>query len=352
MMFARMLILVCLIGQFGYARTLKIEKSIDPSATQQSHISSPIKIAVISSPKVIGKYSQSVFNVSLATLISLTAGECEIKHYPLAEESSNALSKTMTEIYHDDMGAILAPLTASGTKNFLALNPKLPVFIPTVHKRDFSYAPQNVAFGSIDYVRQIEALLPYMSDSIAVFYDDSSVGKQLKASTEEAFLEYKGAKKTFTAYAVDQKGDNIVSHLSKPSQFHKKSIIFHLPVVKSSLLAAHLTFTGVKERNILSTQINIDPNLLNLTQYHDRKNMILANSLIEFPAAIYESNALMNNDISFDWVNYAASVGIDYLVAVVNGTPRAYTMRIINNQVIYPIELLRPKESGFEPLNP
>ncbi|MEW5832824.1 MAG: hypothetical protein AB1763_08305 [Campylobacterota bacterium] len=339
----------------AHAQPLTIAKTLeisDASANTVPPVSPVAKIAVLSAPRVIGRYSQSIFNVALATTLGVTPSGCEMRHFTVPDESPESLRKALDEIRKEGIQAVLAPLTSAGTKNLLGADTGLAIFVPTVHKRDFPEASQNIVFGSIDYVRQIEALLPHMSDSIAVFYDDSAVGKQLKASTEEVFVAHKGAKKTFTAYPVDPKGDNIVSHLSRPAQFHKKSVIFHVPVVKSSLLAAHMTFTGVKERNILSTQINIDPNLLHLTQYHDRKNMIIANSLVEFPPGIYASNALMNNDIAFDWVHYASSVGIDYLVAKLNGTPRSYTMRIVNNQVIYPIELLRPKESGFEPLRP
>ncbi len=351
----RLVIVWFFVSIAAYAQPLTTAKTLEisPSSPSAEHPPPSVaKIAVLTAPKVIGRYSQSIFNVALATTLGITPSGCEIRHFTVPDESPESLRKALDEIRAEGTRAVLAPLTSTGTKNLLSLNTDLNIFVPTVHKRDFPDAPANIVFGSIDYVRQIEALLPHMSDSIAVFYDDSAVGKQLKASTEEVFVTYKGAKKTFTAYAVDPKGDNIVSHLSKPAQFNKKSVIFHVPVVKSSLLAAHMTFTGVKERNILSTQINIDPNLLHLTQYHDRKNMIIANSLVEFPPEIYASNALMNNDIAFDWVHYASSVGIDYLISELNGTPRSYTMRIVNNQVIYPIELLRPKESGFEPLRP
>lgn len=313
-------------------------------------VDSTIKIAVISSPKVIGKYSQTLYNVSLATLLSRRNDHFEIKRYDMPDESADSLSHVLDEVRHDGMDAILAPLTAMGAKNIISLTTNLPVFIPTVHKRDLPDAPENFTFGGIDYVAQIEALLPYMGDSIAIFYDSSSVGTQLKTSTEEVFLAHKSEKKRVTGYPVDLKGDNIITHLSKPSKFTKASVILHIPVVKSALLTAHMTFTGVKEKNILSTQINIDPTLLTLTQYNDRKNMILANSLIEFPSGIYESNALMNNDITVDWIQYSTSVGIDYLVSILNNTHREYTMRLINSQIIYPVELVRAKEFGFEPL--
>lgn len=311
-----------------------------------------LKIAVLSSPEVIGKYSQSVYNVSLATLMGIKNDGYAIKNFTIPDESVDSLAVALDEIAREGTDGILAPLTASGVKNLLRLNTATPIFIPTAHKRDFPAAPGHIAFGAIDYERQIEALLPYMSDSIAVFYDNSAVGMQLNGNTEEVFFSHRRDKKSISTYPVDPKGENILTYLSKPAQFNKKSIILHIPVVKSALLASHLTFNGIKERNILSTQINVDPTLLTLTQYNDRNNMILANSLVEFPEDIYEANALMNNDIVFDWVNYAASVGIDYLASSLASTPRRYTMRIVNAQVIYPIVLLRAQEFGFEPLNP
>jgi len=353
MILFRTLLILSILFLFTYAQNITIRKSSDTSSGAQSYkpIDSTLNIAIVSSPKVIGKYSQSLYNVSLATLLSRRKDHFEIKRYDMPDESAESLSRVLDEVRHDGMDAILAPLTAVGAKNMTVLNTNLPIFVPTVHKRDLPDAPENFTFGGIDYVAQIEALLPYMGDSIAIFYDNSSVGTQLKASTEEVFLAHKSEKKKVASYPVDLKGDNIITHLSKPSKFNKASIILHIPVVKSALLCAHMTFTGVKEKNILSTQINLDPTLLTLTQYNDRKNMILANSLIEFPSAIYEYNALMNNDITVDWIQYSSSVGIDYLVANLTNTHREYTMRLINNQVIYPVELLRAKEFGFEPLS-
>jgi len=344
------MLLLMAIGVEG--RDIIIQKSSDPASLMQliEPSDKTIKIALISSPSVIGKYTQSVYNVSLATLMSRRHEHYEIKRYDMPDESVDSLNRVLEEVRHDEMDALLAPLTLSGAKNITTLSSSLPIFIPTVHKRDVPKASENFIFGGIDYVAQIEALLPYMSDSIAIFYDNSSVGTQLKSITEEVFLAHKSEKKKVESYAVDTKGDNIISHLSKPAKFNKASIILHIPVVKSAILSAHMTFSGIKERNILSTQINLDPTLLTLTQYNDRKNMIFANSLIEFPSRIYEANALMNNDITVDWIQYSTSVGIDYLVSVLDNSAREYSMRLINSQVIYPVELMSAKEFGFEPL--
>jgi len=177
------------------------------------------------------------------------------------------------------------------------------------------------------------------------------VGKNLAQLTQSVASESKKGSIPSSLYSVNTEGSNIVSYLAKPSAFSKKSIVTHLPIVKTSMLIAHLTFVNIHEHNILSTQINFDPNLISLTQYKDRKNMIVANSIIEHVPSIYETNELMNNDLTFDWINYTTSVGVDCLIATLRGVEREYSMRIVDSQIIYPVELVRPKEFGFEPLS-
>ena len=308
-----------------------------------------LKIAIMVAPSVIGNYSLSTYNVALATLMA-SKYPFELISYEMADESPTSISKALEKINSNSMQAILAPLTLNGATNLLSIGTDKMVFIPTVHKRDVGTCGPNIVFGSIDYQAQIEALVPYMAKSLAVFYGDSTVGKNLAHMTQTIASESKKGAITSTLYSVDTEGGNIVKYLGRPAAFTKKSIVVHLPVVKASMLAAHLTFTGVREHNILSTQINFDPTLITLTQYNDRKNMIIANSIIEQVPSIYEINALMNNDLTFDWINYTTSVGTDYLISALTQTQRNYSMRLIDSQVIYPVELMKPKEFGFEPM--
>ncbi len=305
-----------------------------------------LKIVLLSAPSVIGKYSQSTYNVALATLMSSNI-PFELVNIEMKDESESSIAQALDTINAEKSDAILAPLTLGGVKNLLKNPTDKIIFIPTVHKRDIGECSSNIIFGAIDYQVQIEALRPYMANSLAVFYDTSPVGSNLYKATQTLASE---SKKTSKAYAIDTQGANIVKYLGRPAEFSKKSIIVHLPVVKTSMLAAHLTFSGARAHNLLSTQINFDPTLISLTQAKDRKNMIVANSILEQVPAIYEINALMNNDLTFDWINYTTSVGSDYLISYLTGNERAYSMRIVDSQVIYPVELMRPKEFGFEPV--
>lgn len=321
---------------------------ITVSALEQTASTPHVRIALLSSPSVIGRYAQSSYNVALATFLASNR-PFELISFNIKDESTASLSEAMEKINGEKIDAILAPLTLNGAKNLLTQPGDKLVFIPTVHKRDVGNAPENIVFGAIDYQAQIQALVPYMAGSVAVFYDNSAVGNALSKATQTLAGESKKGVNSVTAYAVDAKGSDIVKHLAKPSAFSKKSIMIHLPVVKTAMLTAQMTFTGVKELNILSTQMNFDPTLLTLTQIADRKNMIVANSIIEQVPAIYESNALSNNDLTFDWINYTTSVGADYIISHLYSHERAYSMRIVDDQVIYPVELMSPKEFGFEP---
>ncbi|MCL4431967.1 MAG: hypothetical protein M1300_06575 [Epsilonproteobacteria bacterium] len=317
---------------------------------EQNSLSPKIKIALLSSPSIIGKYSQSSYNVALATLLA-SDDDFELIKYDIPNESYETISITIEKIVNEGNVAILAPLTLQGAQNVLNVPTAITIFIPTVHKRDIGPARDNIIFGAIDYEAQLKALVPYMANSLAIFYGESLVGSILNKTTQSIASESNKKINSFSSYSVDAKGANIVKHLARPAAFSKKSVITHLPIVKTSMLLSHMTFTGVHEKNILSTQINYDPELLLLTQFPDRKNMIIANSIIEQVPSIYETNALMYNDLTFDWINYTTSVGADYLISYLYGHERSYSMPIINNQIIYPVELLRPKESGFEPYN-
>jgi hypothetical protein len=315
---------------------------------EPSILSPKMKIALLSSPSIIGKYSQSSYNVALATLLA-SGDSFELVKYDMPNESYETISTTIEKIINEENVAILAPLTLDGAQNLLTVPTTITVFIPTVHKRDIGPSRDNIIFGSIDYEAQIKALVPYMANSLAIFYGDSLVGSVLSKTTQSIASESNKKINSFSSYSVDTKGSNIVKYLAKPAAFSKKSVVTHLPIVKTSMLLSHMTFTGVHEKNILSTQINYDPELLILTQFPDRKNMIIANSIIQQVPSIYEANALMNNDLSFDWINYTTSVGADYLISHLCGHERSYPMSLIDHQIIYPVELLRPKESGFEP---
>jgi len=77
--------------------------------------------------------------------------------------------------------------------------------------------------------------------------------------------------------------------------------------------------------------------------------MIIANSITNHNDVIIETNALLGNDIVYDWINYTTTVGMDFFFSQLNASKREYDIEIIDNQMIYPIELIRPSVSRFIP---
>ena len=306
-------------------------------------LAQPIKIALLNAPSVIGKYSYSTYSVALATLFSRNI-PFELISIDIKDESSSSILLALENAKAQKVDALLAPLTIAGAQELVKSNPNFPIFIPTVHKRDVQCSINTIVFGAIDYQEQIRRLQPHMSNSVATFYDDSPIGNNLNVFTGTVA-------KSSAPYSIDTQGANIVKYLHRPAVFGKKSIIVHLPIVKTSMLIAHLTFVGAREHNILSTQMSFDPTLISLTQSKDRKNMIVANSIVTHVPSIYEMNAFFNNDLTFDWINYATSVGVDYLISLLTNEQRQYQLSINDSQVIYPVELMTPKEFGFEPLS-
>jgi hypothetical protein len=81
----------------------------------------------------------------------------------------------------------------------------------------------------------------------------------------------------------------------------------------SSLLASQLRVYKQSPNMLLTTQINYHPDILNFTQYEDRKNLYLANSIGKIDTHLESINAFLGNNMEYEWVNYAISIGTEYI---------------------------------------
>jgi SRSO17 transposase len=207
----------------------------------------------------------------------------------------------------------------------------------------------NIYFGGIDYQAQIEMLMDYSSDPLVIFYDQSKLGTTLKEKTRDTYLlhEDNNSKKHIYSYGVAQKTSNLKSQLSENKKIDFATFFLNTPIVKSGMIMSQITLYDVNTTNILSTQINYDPLIFTITQNHDRKNMIIANSININNNVMVEANNLLNNDISYDWINYATTVGIDYFYYLSSTNKREYPLELTNNQIKYPIILVEPGYSKF-----
>ncbi|WP_321778168.1 hypothetical protein [Sulfurimonas sp.] len=166
-------------------------------------------------------------------------------------------------------------------------------------------------------------------------------------SIEEAEAQILDANRSVVKFSIPKRTTNLEIYLSENKDIVEGSFFINTPIVKTGMIMSQLTLYDTNATNILSTQINYDPLILSITQYQDRKNMIVANSITNNNNILIEANSLLGNDIVYDWINYTTTVGVDYFFSLATREDREYKIAIEDNQMIYPIELLKPVKYRF-----
>ena len=88
--------------------------------------------------------------------------------------------------------------------------------------------------------------------------------------------------------------------------------------------------------------------MFSMTQKQDRDNMYIATSVNINNNLLIEANSLLSNDIVYDWINYASTIGADYFYHAITNTERAYQLPMLDNQILYPISIVKPSGTRFE----
>lgn len=343
------------------------------------HNGKNLKIALLLPYKKIGKYAASTTNASLAYLMT-KSHPFMLKSYKVESESVEDLSAAIDQIQTDGFEYVIAPLTKTGAQNIITINPAINIYFPTINKHDVNTSSSYLTFGAIDYNAQSDLLLKEAYEPLVIFSDKSNTGKHLSIYQREEFQHpktilddtnnssffedtfsifsqmneekkeknvKKEKEKEVLNYFVSRRTTNIEAYLKDNEKLQDSSIMINTPIIKTGMILSQLTLYDVNKTNTLSTQINYDPLLLSMTQYIDRKTMVVANSITEHDNVLIETNALLDNDIEYDWINYTTTVGVDYFYSLITDDERTYYIKVKNNQMIYDIELLQPSHSKF-----
>ena len=317
------------------------------------HNGKKIRIAMLLPYRKIGKYASSTTNATFAYLI--TKGHpFQLKSYKVENEEKDSLESTLQEIKNDGFEYVIAPLTKKGAENIIEINPALNIYFPTIHKHDVNTSSPYLLFGAIDYRAQSNLLLKEASSPLVIFSDKSATGKKLalyqksefKNPIEEPEITTNIEKKVKTYY-VSRRTTNLEYYLKENEDINFGSFFINTPIIKTGMIMSQLTLYDTNATNILSTQINYNPLILSMTQYTDRKDMVVANSLTEHNNVLIETNSLLGNDITYDWINYTTTVGIDYFYGLITDDDRTYKAQMNEQQMTYEVELLRPSRSKF-----
>jgi len=317
-----------------------------------------LKIAMILPYNKIGKYSSSTMNASFAYLITKHY-PFKLKSYKVESENIEDLEDIINTIKEDGFHYIIAPVTQYGADNISTINPEINIYFPTINKKDINNSSPFLFYGAIDYRAQSDLLIKRAVSPLVIFYDKSSLGKKLALYEEEKFLDTNNTtlntplfeeeiiKQNVIKFSIARRTTNLERHLKENSKLSDGSFFLNTPIIKSGMVMSQLTLYDTNVTNILSTQINYDPLLLSMTQYTDRKKMIIANSITQENDLLIETNDLLGNDIVYDWINYTTTIGIDYFFHLITGEDRNYHIPMQDNQMIYKIELLKPSISRF-----
>lgn len=315
-----------------------------------------LKIAVIIPYKMIGRYASSTTNAVFAYMLTKNR-QFDIKTFNIDSQDSDTLNKTIQEIENEGFYYAIAPLTKDGVNTVISIDPHINIFFPTVNKNDVNTSSAYLYFGGIDYKAQIDALLKEAVSPLVIFKDNSVLSERLSTYSQVRYLNQdkystgffntETEEKEVITFSIDKSSTNLKEQLFENEKIKNGSFLTNTPVVKTGMIMSQLTLYDVNETNVLSTQINYDPLILSMTQYQDRENMIIANSISTNNNVIIEINSLLSNDIVYDWINYATTVGIDYFFNLITNVEREYQLQMLDNQVIYPIHLVKPSFARF-----
>ena len=336
-----------------------------------------LKIAMLLPYKVIGRYAYSTTNAAFAYYLTKNRA-FELKTYHAESEDYEELEKVLQKIEEDNFHHVIAPLTLEGAHNVASLDLPMHIYFPTIHKDDMNITTDYSYYGGINYKKQMQSLMPYASTPLTVFYDKNTLGKKLTQITKEEYLyafdenitkdripfyDEEGielsqeemneqnltysSKPKFVSYPIAKRTSNLQAQLDENMKIQEGSFLLNTPVVKSAMVMSQLTLYDVNASSVLSTQINYNPELLLLTQPKDRENMLIANSINYHNNIMIESNALLQNNIVYDWINYATTIGADYFYHLITSAHREYPQEMLNNQIEYPISIVKPTYSRF-----
>ena len=332
-----------------------------------------LKIALLLPYKKIGKYASSTTNAAFAYMMTKSHA-FTLQSYKVESESREDLQAALTKMQQDGFAYVIAPLTTEGANNIISIDPELNIYFPTINVQDVNSSSNYLLFGGIDYKKQSDMLLKEAVSPLVIFSDKSPTGMKLSTYQKERFLNPPVEETNTTLlfeeepsvyeesfdeaiveeeapkviqYALSKNTTNLEYYLKENEDITQASFFINTPIIKSGMIMSQLTLYDANATNVLSTQINYDPLILSMTQYIDRKEMIIANSLTEHNNILIETNSLLGNDIVYDWINYTTTVGIDYFYNEITGEEREYHIAMQEQQMLYEVELLRPSLSRF-----
>jgi len=306
------------------------------------------RVAVIIPKNIAGRYSNKLPKAILSYLM-YKEDNFEFEVYTIANEAQYNIIDALNQIELDGYKKAILLLTNQGNKVLKDVSYMYDIdfFIPTI--RDQFIDNQNVYYGGIDYKNQIKALYDYIDktsfftqDNTYLFYTSGELSNYLNDAIEQT-LDFEIKK------ILVKKGINYKPILSnKKEEFEDANIFINTPILKSSILLSQFRYYDLQPGSFLSSQINYNPYIFTLSQAKDREKLIIANSITNHNLELEDYNIIIHNDIRYDWINYSALIGVDYIT---NRQNRSLDYQFNSHQVAYTTQVFKASIYKFKKLN-
>jgi len=304
-------------------------------------------IAIIYSSHNIGKYAIEAVNTAIGYAL-YTKEKTNLKVFDIKDESSSSIQNILNNLYDNNISKVICFITPKNIQNLYKYDKldNFNIFLPLnniTQVTKTSLTHKNIIFGAISYTNQFKVLLQYSNSHIVEIYDNSSLGQILHNTLISL-------DNNITSIRLNNKNPNYYRLFKDNKTIKNSSLILNTSIVKSSILLSQLNVHNIHTKQILSTSVNFLPLLFVLTQTDDRKNLIIANSLKPLSTKLEEISLLLDNDIAYNWVNFATIIAIDYLQY--NNNRLFKDVKIKNNQVQYNIKLYKADRYKFNSIMP
>lgn len=306
------------------------------------------KVALLIPKKLVGRYSVNISNTILAYLIAREV-DYEFEIFDSVDESVSNLKKHYGRITQGDFHLVIAILGQQGVENLIdGVWISYPTYVPTINKERIARStPRNLYFGGISYKEQLDMLLPLMKDASVVEYgDDSQIGLYL-TNLFNTYNLNPSRQRTIN----NQDASNFTRMLPKESPyFAGANILLNTSASKSGLLLSQITYATRTPKRFLSTQVNFNPTILQLSMPESRQNLFVVNAIGYSDNRLKEYAALLHSDLQYDWVSYATCIGVEFGLSLYErGFKRYFEESMQSNQIQYKNRIFTTNESAFIP---
>ena len=309
---------------------------------------SAFRVALLIPKQLVGRYSVNISNTILAYLIARGI-DYEFELFDSIDESSRNLKTHYDRIKQGNFHLVIAILSQQGVENLIdSVWITYPTYVPTINRERIARStPRNLYFGGISYKEQLDMLLPLMRDARVVEYgDDSQIGLYLT----NLFNTY-NLSPTRQRTINNQDASNFTRMLPQEAPyFAGQNLLLNTSASKSGLLLSQIRYSARTPKRFLSTQVNFNPTILQLSMPSSRRNFFVVNAIGESDKKLNEYATLLNSDLQYDWVSYATCIGVEFGLSLYErGFKRYFEESMQSNQIQYKNRIFTTNESAFIP---